>query len=126
MIDFTLLNDFVHSLNDHGLGFLFSDQIKYHDTPSIHQKLQESIKCFHQAKGIESIFHKLVSTDNVDIGLKIENIDKFLKKSELPENIQAGINNLLDVILAKILSQMAGDRNRISHPQNLRHILSFR
>lgn len=125
MIDFTLLSDFLHSLNDHGLGFLFSDQIKYHDTTTIHRKLQKSIKCFHQAKGIESIFHKLVSTDNVDIGLKIENIDKFLKKSGLPENTQAGINNLLDVILAKILSQMARDRNRTSHPQNLRHILSY-
>lgn len=125
MIDFTLLSDFLHSLNDHGLGFLFSDQIKYHDPGNIHRKLQESIKCFHQTKGIESIFHKLVSTDNVDIGLKIENIDKFLKKSGLPENTQAGINNLLDVILAKILSQMARDRNRTSHPQNLRHILSY-
>lgn len=125
MIDFTLLSDFVHSLNDHGLGFLFSNQIKYHDTTTIHRNLQESIKCFHHAKGIESIFHKLVGTDNVDIGLKIENIDKFLKKSGLPENIQAGINNLLDVILAKILSRMARDRNRASHPQNLRHILSY-
>jgi len=125
MIDFTLLSDFVQSLNDHGLGFLFSNQIKYHDTTTIHRNLQESIKCFHHAKGIESIFHKLVGTDNVDIGLKIENIDKFLKKSGLPENIQAGINNLLDVILAKILSRMARDRNRASHPQNLRHILSY-
>lgn len=125
MIVFNLLSDFIHTLNDHGLGFLFSDQIKYHAPTTIHRNLQESIKCFHQAKGIESIFHKLVSTDNVDIGLKIENIDKFLKKSGLPENTQAGINNLLDVILAKILSQMARDRNRTSHPQNLRHILSY-
>ena len=105
MIDFTLLSDFLHSLDDHGLGFLFSDQTKYHDTTSIHRKLQESIHCFHQAKGIESIFHKLVTADNVDIGMKIENIDKFLQKSGLSEYIQASINNLLDVILAKILSQ---------------------
>jgi hypothetical protein len=126
MIDFTQLTDFVHSLNDHGLDFLFSDpQKNQNDTSTIFQNLQASIKCFHQAKGIESLFHKFVSADNEDIGLKIENIEKFLQKSGLDEHTQDGIHYILDVILAKIMHQMAQDINRSSHPQNLRHILSY-
>ena len=126
MIDFTQLTDFVHSLNDHGLDFLFSDpQKNQNDSSTIIQNLQGSIKCFHQAKGIESMFHKFVSADNEDIGLKIENIEKFLQKSGLDEHTQDGIHYILDVILAKMMHQMAQDQNRSSHPQNLRHILSY-
>ncbi|MBU0988105.1 MAG: hypothetical protein KKH68_12730 [Proteobacteria bacterium] len=126
MIDFTVLSSFVHSLNNHGLHFLFSDRIKHqHDKETIQQSLQDSIKCFQQTNGIESIFQRLLHADNVDIGLKIENIEKFLIKSGLPQNIQAGINNLLEVVLAMLLHQMARDKNRSAHPQNLRHVLSY-
>lgn len=126
MIDIAETTSFIRNLNDHGLRFLFSDHIRYQrDTASIYLDFQDAVQCFQQAGGIESIFEKLLSSDNVDIGLKIENIDNFLAQSGLPENIQAGVNRLLDIVLAKILHQMARDKNRSSHPQNLRHILSY-
>ncbi|MDY6970544.1 MAG: hypothetical protein SVR08_18100, partial [Spirochaetota bacterium] len=72
-----------------------------------------------------AIFSEMLSQKNIDIGVKLVNIDNFIKNSQLHESVKDDIYKLLDIILAKTLHQIVLNKKRSSHPQNLRNILWY-
>jgi hypothetical protein len=132
MSDFKPLREFVHSLNDYGLSFLFSPEGKksnygahWHDPDTIYKGLQRSIQFLKHANDIRNILIDLTNPDNVNVGQKIEDIKILQEKSNLSVDVISAVNTVLNIALARILQKLVIDRGQSSHPQNLRHILSY-
>ncbi len=132
MSDFTPLSEFVNSLNDYGLNFLFSPEGKqshygahWHDPDTIYKNLQKSIQFLNHVNDIKDILQDLANLDNVNVGQTIEDIKILQEKDNLSEEVISAVNTILHVALARILQKLVIDRGMSLHPQNLRHILSY-
>ncbi len=130
MADFTPLSEFVNSLNDYGLNFLFSSKGKksphgahWHDPDTIYKDLERSIQFLNRTNDIRNILRDLTNPDHVNVGQKIEDIKGLQENINLPVDVISAVNTVLNVALASMLQKLVIDRGMSSHPQNLRHIL---
>ncbi len=130
------LYQFIRSLDDLGLQFLFSTSEKsnkegayWHNAVSIEKKLKESMLILSTPENEDipnKLFQEFPETDTyIDIGQRVLNIEDYINEKPEPENVRLPVNHILDVLLAFKLQQIVMDKNRTAHPQNLRHILSY-
>lgn len=130
------LFQFIRSIDDHGLQFLFSsgeknnkDGAYWLNTVSIKTRLKDSIYILSTPENEDiqvRLLQEFPETDNyIDIGQRIINIEDFMDERPAPENVRLPVKHILDVLLAYKLLQIVMDKDRTAHPQNLRHILSY-
>jgi len=121
------LDRFIESLGhgDYGIGFLSNEEVVgLGDLPAIKNNFRKSVECLGRAIDIETPIYKLLDRDS-DIGQGLKDIEGLLTKNGVPEEVKASIVIVLDIALAKYLQEIVLDKITFSHPQNLRHILSY-
>ncbi len=127
MQNFDSLGDFVSSLNDHNLEFLFVGACEggYCERNSLKTEVEKLAGAVAGQDRINRIFTILLNKGGSGAGQCIEDMEAILKESGMPQAHKERVLKLLDIALARVLRSIASDRARRSHPQNLRHILSY-